>query len=73
GFGQVEGALLGNKVLSSKRPHVSPVISPSAYFDPHNPKDIADKVQHACEQGWPEPTLHFRDQVDDLIKLLYHE
>ena len=71
GFGQVEGALLGNKVLSSNRPHVYPVITPSITFDPESPIDIAEKIIKSMTSDIPLPKLHFHDEIEKLISFLY--
>lgn len=71
GFGQVEGALLGNKVLSSNRDHVFPVIQPSSIFDPLDPKSIMKSVVDCLHNEVEESILHFDDHIDELITQLY--
>lgn len=71
GFGQVEGCLLDNKVISSNRPHVKPVLKPSASFDPESPESIANTVIRAMDTELPPSVLYFHDEVDRLVDKLY--
>ncbi len=70
GFGSIEGAILGNKLLISDRPFVKDVTIPSLNFDPLNAQDIADKVIYAMNNTLPKTELVFKDNVDELLELL---
>ena len=73
GFGTVEGAILGNKVLCSDRPFFEDVIKPSDTFDPLSAQSIADSVKRALTQELPPTELRFHDHVDKLVDLLIAE
>ncbi len=70
GFGTIEGAILGNKLLISDRPFVKDVTVPSLKFDPLNTHDILDKVTYAMNHELPDTQLVFEDKIDELLELL---
>ncbi len=70
GFGTIEGAILGNKLLISDRPFVKEVTVPSLKFDPLNAQSIAGKVTYAMNHILPDTQLVFEDKIDELLELL---
>jgi glycosyltransferase involved in cell wall biosynthesis len=71
GLGLVEGCLLGCKVLVSNDPTYAEIIQPSGVFEPLSPQSIADCVVAAIKEPCPQPKIVLRNQIDELIALLF--
>ena len=72
GLGLIEGALINHKVLAADLDYTYEVLEPSLVFSPHDPKDMANKVQICIskQQIIKQAIPKIDNQIEELIAIL---
>ena len=70
GLGLIEAASSECKILAADLPYVREVVTPSLFFNPNSPEDIAKAVKKALKGGHPNPKILLPNRIEEFVNLL---